>query len=137
VLRGEAGEQLSVFAALCATVSKARTPWPRLHLKSNWFLSSIAAHTCNPSTWEAKARGSSVQGQVQPGLLSERPCLKKKKERKKEKWLAVGNEYILTSFHLNLMFDVRKDSIAMAPKVRKIVPSDSVIVVFIYIKLII
>jgi hypothetical protein len=51
--------------------------------------------------------------------------------------LAVGNEYILTSFHLNLMFDVRKDSIAMAPKVRKIVPSDSVIVVFIYIKLII
>jgi hypothetical protein len=51
----------------------------------------MVAHTFNPSTWEAEAGGFFVRGQ--PGLQSEfqdsqgyteKPCLEKEKERKKE-----------------------------------------------------
>lgn len=49
--------------------------------------SETAAHTCNPSPWEAQA-GSSVQLPCQSGLHNEfqvRPGLRKKKRRKKPK----------------------------------------------------
>jgi hypothetical protein len=43
----------------------------------------MVAHTCNPNSWEANAKGSQVQGQ--PGLYIARLCLKEKKIRERSK----------------------------------------------------
>jgi hypothetical protein len=42
----------------------------------------MVVHSCNPSTWEAKARGSGVQGQ--PGLKSETQSQNQQQESKSQ-----------------------------------------------------
>jgi hypothetical protein len=53
-----------------------------LPLRSSTFVPHTVAHTCNPSTWEAKAGGLRVQGQSEQHskMLSQG----KKKERKSQ-----------------------------------------------------